>query len=95
MVLFDPLAYSCLIHRQIRALWVPATKSCAITNVEVCRDFYINLLATDIILLFIMLVRLVRPRLSAGVTLYISHLLWKQVGHCQFLLVLILLSHCN
>ncbi|KAI0279557.1 hypothetical protein BGY98DRAFT_1175969 [Russula aff. rugulosa BPL654] len=63
---------------KIRAVWVPAAKSCAITNVEVCKDFYINLLATDIILLFIMLVGLVRLRLSAGGTLYISHLLWKQ-----------------
>jgi hypothetical protein len=25
---------------------------------------------------------------------YLSHLLWKQVGHCRFLLVVMLLSHC-
>jgi hypothetical protein len=40
-----------------------------------------------------MLVGLLRLRLSAGGTLYLSHLLWKQVGHCRFLVVT-LLSHC-
>ncbi|KAI0278575.1 hypothetical protein BGY98DRAFT_516292 [Russula aff. rugulosa BPL654] len=40
---------------KIRAEWVPAAKSCAITNVEICRNFYINLLVTDVILLIIML----------------------------------------
>jgi hypothetical protein len=75
---------SCLIHQQIRAEWVPAARSCAITNVEICRDFYINLLVTDVILLSIMLAGLLRLRRGPGGSFYLSHLLWKQVGHCRF-----------
>jgi len=54
---------------------VPVTRSCEITNVEICRDFYINLLVTDIILLSIMLTGLLRLRQRSS---YLSHLLWKQ-----------------
>jgi hypothetical protein len=72
---------------------VPAAKSCAITNVEICRNFYINLLVTDVILLIIMLTGLLRLRRGAGGSFYLSQLLWKQVGHCRFLLVVMSLSH--
>jgi hypothetical protein len=71
---------------------VPAARSCAIMNVEICRDFYINLLVTDVILLFIMLAGLLRLRRDAG-SFYLSQLLWKQVGPCWFLLVAMFLSH--
>ncbi|KAF8497395.1 hypothetical protein F5888DRAFT_279971 [Russula emetica] len=63
---------------KIRAVWVPAAKSCTITNVEICRGFYINLLVTDVILLFIMLAGLLRLRRGAGGSSYLLHLLWKQ-----------------
>ena len=82
-----------LIHQQIRAVWVPETRSCAITNVETCRDFFVNLLVTDVILISIMLVGLLRFYRGVRDFSYISYLLWKQVGHCRFLLVLMLLSH--
>ena len=52
------------------------------------------MLITDVILLFIMLAGLVRLRLGDEGSLYLSQLLWKQVGHSRFLLVLMLLSHC-
>jgi hypothetical protein len=75
---------SFLIHQQIRAEWMPATRSCMITNVEVCRDFYINLLVTDVILLFIMLAGVLRLRCGPEGSFYLSRVLWKQVGHCWF-----------
>ncbi|KAF8497436.1 hypothetical protein F5888DRAFT_284002 [Russula emetica] len=62
---------------KIRAEWVPATRTCTISNVETCRDFYIYLLVTDVILLFIMLAGLLRLRRRHGSS-YFSHLLWKQ-----------------
>ncbi|KAF8497393.1 hypothetical protein F5888DRAFT_279772 [Russula emetica] len=62
---------------KIRAEWVPAARSCTITNIEICRDFYVNLLVTDVILLIIMLAGLLRLR-RGGVSFYLSHLLWKQ-----------------
>jgi hypothetical protein len=52
-----------------------------VTNIEICKDFYINLLVTDIVLLIIMLLGLLRLRMSGCGTLYLTHLLWKQVGH--------------
>jgi hypothetical protein len=90
---FQSLWPSCLIHQQIRAEWVPEAKACAITNIEICKGFFINLLVTDVILLFIMLAGLLRLRRGGG-SFYISRLLWKQVGHCRILLVVMLLSHC-
>ena len=83
---------SCLIHQQIRAEWVPAARSCRITSLEIGR-ICINLLVTDVILLFIMLAGLLRLRRGAGGSFYLSHLLWKQVEHSQFLLAVVLLSH--
>ena len=70
-----------LIHQQIRAVWVPAVRACVITNVETCRDFYISLLVTDIVLLSIMLAGLMRLRRGTGGSFYLWQLLWKQVGH--------------
>ncbi|SRR6266403_1112010 len=94
MITFNPLALLYLIHQQIRAVWVPAARSCAITNIVDCRGFYIVLLLTDVVLLLIMLSGLLRIRFSAGGSFYLSRLLWKQVGHCQFLLAVMLLSNC-
>jgi len=75
----------CLIHKQIRAVWVPAARACAITNVETCKGFYVNLLATDVILLLIMLVGLQRLRRgdSGRPAFDLVYLLWKQVGRCS------------
>ncbi|KAN0109067.1 hypothetical protein V8E52_009701 [Russula decolorans] len=63
---------------KIRAEWVPAARSCTISNVQICRNFYINLLITDVILLSIMLVGLLRLRRTDGGSFYLSHVLWKQ-----------------
>jgi len=62
---------SCLIHLQIRAEWVPAARSWAITDVETCRNFYVNLLVTDVILLIIMLAGLLRLRRGGGGSFYL------------------------
>jgi hypothetical protein len=39
------------------------------------------MLVTDVILLSIMLAGLVRLRRDGGGSFYLSHVLWKQVGH--------------
>ncbi|KAF8497430.1 hypothetical protein F5888DRAFT_283066 [Russula emetica] len=62
---------------KIRAVWVPAARSCKITNIEICKNFFINLVVTDVILLFIMLAGLLRLR-QGGTSFYLLHLLWKQ-----------------
>ncbi|KAI0278570.1 hypothetical protein BGY98DRAFT_516205 [Russula aff. rugulosa BPL654] len=63
---------------KIRAEWMPAARSCLITSgVEICRDFHINTLITDVILLFILLAGWLRIR-RGGDSLYLSNLLWKQ-----------------
>ena len=64
---------------------MPAARFCAITNLEICREFYINLLVTDAILLSIMLAGLLRLRRRAGGPSYLSQLLWKQVGPLRVL----------
>jgi hypothetical protein len=51
------------------------------------------MLVSDIILLFIMLAGLLRLRRGAG-GFHLSRVLWKQVGYCQFLFV-VMLSHCT
>jgi hypothetical protein len=51
------------------------------TNVETCKGFYITLLATDVILLLIMLAGLLRLRLHARAFHDIASILWKQVRH--------------
>ena len=45
------------------------------------------MLITDVILLSIMLAGLLRLRMGGGGSFYLSQLLWKQVGHYRFLLV--------
>ena len=82
MIAFNP-SPSCLNHLQIRAVWVPAASSCAFLNIEKCKDYYINLLANDVILLLIMLVGLLRLRLRARAFLDLASILWKQVRHCS------------
>jgi hypothetical protein len=71
---------------------VPAASACTITNLETCRDFYITLLVTDVILLLIMLVGLLRLRHRAKGSLELARLLWKQVRHWWFLSVIMLLT---
>jgi hypothetical protein len=60
---------------------VPAASSCTFVNVESCKDYYINLLANDVILLLIMLAGLLRLRLRARAFLDLASILWKQVRH--------------
>jgi len=64
---------------KIRAVWVPAARSCAITNVaKTSRDLSIDLFATDVILLSIMLAGLLRLRRGAERSSFLSRVLWKQ-----------------
>jgi hypothetical protein len=75
-----------LIHRQIRAVWVPVTTSCEITNLEVAQPSLTSLLVTDIVLLLTMLAGLLRlSRRDVG-TFELGRFLWKQVRHWWFFL---------
>ena len=65
----------------MRAVWVPFTRSCTITNIESHKSLSINLFVTDVILLFIMLAGLLRLRRGPEGSFYLSRLLWKQVGY--------------
>jgi hypothetical protein len=73
-----------LIYPQIRAVWEPAEKACVVTNFQSCKASLIALLATDAILLLIMLSGLLRLRRHGGCSLNLGRLLWKQVGQEQF-----------
>ncbi|KAF8497438.1 hypothetical protein F5888DRAFT_1889571 [Russula emetica] len=61
-----------------RGEWVPAARSCNVTNIKSHRVLSINMLVTDVILLFIMLAGLLRLRRGAEGSFYLWRLLWKQ-----------------
>jgi len=83
----NPLTLS---HPQLRATWVPELLTCAVANpVDNAPSLY-SLAATDIVLLLIMLVGLLRLRCRGGATFGLTNLLWKQVW-CQFSLIVIIL----
>ncbi|KAN0111499.1 hypothetical protein V8E52_008522 [Russula decolorans] len=63
---------------KIRSVWVPAQSACVIANIESCKDYYVNLLANDAILLLIMLAGLMRLRLRARAFHDLTSILWKQ-----------------
>jgi hypothetical protein len=91
MIVFNRLV-SLPYHEQVRSVWEPGATSCVITNIEICKIAMISTLATDTILLLIMLAGLLRLRRRGGGSYELWHLLWKQVGHERFSLT-VLLTH--
>ena len=55
-------------------------RSCAIVNVQSNKSTFISIFATDLALLLIMLVGLLRLRSPGGGWFNLGRLLWKQVG---------------
>jgi len=75
-------------HPQIRASWVPAMATCVIDNIEGTRLTMITTLITDIVLLLIMLIGLLRLGFSErGGVLGMGRLMWRQVGMSAFSLI--------
>jgi hypothetical protein len=90
MIVFNHLVFL-PYHEQLHIVWDPVVKSCAITNIQVCEISLVSCFVTDTILLLIMLVGLLRVR-RRGSSFELWHFLWKQVGHWQFSLA-VLLTH--
>ena len=79
-------------HEQIRTVWEPAVKSCIVSNIEVTIFSIVSCFITDTILLLFMLAGLLRLRRRGGGSYELWDILWKQVGHWRFSLV-VLLTH--
>jgi len=69
-----------LIHGivRLRASWAPAQSTCAVLNLETSKTNIIVTLATDIILLLIMLIGLLRLRVQGAGMFGLGRLLWTQ-----------------
>ena len=65
-------------HQQVRAGWVPELSACGVLNPDSFKLSITSMFITDIVLLVIMLVGLLRLRLH---NFGLGELLWKQVGH--------------
>jgi len=63
----------------MRSVWVLARLSCGVINAGGNKFTLISMATTDVILLSIMLVGLLRLRRYGGGTFGLTHLLWKQV----------------
>ncbi|KAI0284179.1 hypothetical protein BC826DRAFT_1056491, partial [Russula brevipes] len=63
---------------RIRSSWNPALGTCNLLNVQILKLNFISTLITDIVLLLVMLVGLLRLRLDGGGMLSMGRILWKQ-----------------
>jgi len=63
---------------RLRSTWSPELNTCALLNLETTKPTVIGSLTTDIALLFIMLIGLIRMRLKTGTVFGLAHILWKQ-----------------
>jgi hypothetical protein len=79
-----------LIDTQLRSAWSPFWQGCAVLNTEGNKLNIIVSLITDIVLLLIMLVGLLRLRSEGGGRFGIGLLLWNQVGSWTVSLPLVL-----
>lgn len=77
MSYFEP---SRLMHLQLRSKWDFFLVQCIVINSESSKLNIIVLLITDIVLLLIVLIGLLRTRHHGDSTFGIRRLLWKQVS---------------
>ncbi|KAI0281013.1 hypothetical protein BGY98DRAFT_270657 [Russula aff. rugulosa BPL654] len=63
---------------RVRSVWMPAARACLTTNPQLVRDLSIGTLATDVSLLLIMLVGLIRLRHRDRTFVDFEYVLWKQ-----------------
>ena len=73
-----------LIHLQLRSVWNPVQRLCLVLNSDDNKSNIIAIFITDIILLLMVLVGLIRLRYHGGGTLGLGRLLWKQVAFRGF-----------
>ena len=66
--------------------------ACEVLNMQITKLNIIVTLVTDIILLFIMFIGLLRLRVYERGTLGLGRLLWRQVGYWCFSLAVVFLS---
>ncbi|KAH9984314.1 hypothetical protein BJV74DRAFT_886472 [Russula compacta] len=67
-----------LLHLQVRSAWDPSQGGCFVFNIDSTKPTTIVILITDIVLLLIMLVGLLRLRRQSGGAFGIASILWKQ-----------------
>jgi len=63
---------------RIRSSWNPALETCTLLNAQIIKLNFISTLVTDIVLLLVMLIGLLRLRLDGGGMLSMGRILWKQ-----------------
>jgi len=63
---------------RVRSSWSPALDTCILFNVQIIKLNFISTLITDIVLLLVMLIGLLRLRLEGGGMLSLGRILWKQ-----------------
>ena len=73
-------------HFQIRASWIPDSEAgtCVITSIHITKLNVITTLITDIALLLIMLIGLLRLGFYEPDVFSLGHLMWRQVGCPRF-----------
>jgi hypothetical protein len=67
-------------------MWSHEANTCIVPNFRNAEPTVIGSLVTDLVLLLIMLLGLLRTRRKAGGAFRMGHFLWKQVRWCRFLL---------
>jgi hypothetical protein len=80
------LNHLCLLHPKLRSSWLPAERTCVPVNLESSVLNLVAMLVTDIALLLIMFVGLIRLRHHGGFKFGLIQLLWRQVWSWFFLL---------
>jgi hypothetical protein len=77
--LSQQLGPSWLTHLQIRSAWDSALQNCFVLNTEKSKPSIIATLITDIVLLLIVLIGLLRLLHDNGGSFALGRFLWKQV----------------
>lgn len=70
-------------HLQLRASWVPEAGACITPNIDTTKLNIITTLTTDIALLLIMLIGLLRLGFNEPGVYGLGRLMWKQVCPCS------------
>jgi hypothetical protein len=73
---FLPFVLNC---SQLRSEWLPAYEACMLPNMEHDKLTFIIMFVTDVVLVFIMFLGLIRMRGRGGGMFGLGTLLWRQV----------------
>ncbi len=82
-----------LSHPQLRASWMPLMTTCIISDLHSTKLNMITTLITDVTLLLIMLIGLLRLGFHEPDVYGLGHLMWKQVSVFSLLLVVVFPIH--